>query len=339
MRRGGLLALVFPLLAGPLAGCLQNDAGTGEAGTGEQWLFTADGEGLRPAPTTPSIGRTEKGPRTVYDFDLISLVQPDQAFLALVQALGPVDGELDADKDITIQGQRVGLGEDGSGADFCLFEMGEVDVPGEGYIERAKGRDIVIPDPEYGERQFVWSRMGGSSSVLVSSYGVGGGFSLRFSLEPAQWLLLGAAQSGVSPTEFNDGENQWAARLEVNGPIRVILLPAPMFLCGVGLARFGGTHTPMSHSGGALAVEGVYGTTADFSANELPVDVLANEATLRFLDQEIPLSSLSHEWHFSYQPGVAALDVSQWTGQPSWMLAGLSIPVPAPGCPDACPPG
>lgn len=330
------LATAILLLA---AGCLGPGDGPEPLRDATAGVYQADERGLTP------LSREEFGVSSVDPFvatvDLIPFLAQDTAILLLYQALDAQVLELDVDQSVEIEPDRAGTDE-GEGSSFCLFGMLEANVPGDAYIERAAGREAPMEETGY-DRDFVWTSMGGSDGglpvSLFGSFGFGGGRSMTAVMERGDWVLAATAQSGVDATDLNNGENRMQTNFTADGAGRLVVLPTVPFFCGSGFARFGGTTAGGVAIGGHLATSGPFGTTAAFSPDSLlPEDLADNRATLTFLDESMPLTDLTSEWRFAYQAGDAELEVGQWTGSPTWLLAGFSIPVPAPGCPDHCPP-
>lgn len=318
-------------------GCLSNDSA--DEGRGGTNLYLADEDGLRPAPNLPGVVLESMPTETRYKIDFMSLVEPDSVVLFLLQALQDQTVHVDVNQSFEFQRESpASVSESQRTGDFCVFGMNEAYVPGDAYLQRALGASAAMEETGY-DRRFIWELMHGDRRLFLGSVGTIGGSGLAALMEAGDWLLLAAGQSGLEPLDFNDGQNTWTMEVAADAESRLIKIPAARFLCGLGLARFGGSGAPLVHAGGALSAEDRYGSTAVFASDALlPLNLLRNEATMRFQNDEVPLHDLSKEWRFAYQPAPAAIEVASWVGEPEWLLAGLSIPVPAPGCPWACPP-
>jgi hypothetical protein len=320
-----------------LAGCLGQQPDDADAAS-PSGLFVADEDGLRATGPLPGFA-IESPVLFKATVDLMGYIEPDSAIILLYQALEPQTVDLGIEQSVLVEvGPDLGLAESSRDGDFCVFSMLEVLVPGDAYLARATGQEGHMEEIGY-DRQFYWQKMAGSKSLVFGDVGSSGSPSLSAELSAGEWALFVGAQSGISATEFNDGENELDLTVDSDGAGRLVLLRTPTtFLCGIGFGRFGGTSAGSVYSGGALATEGRYGTTATFSADSLAVNLVENRATLTFLEDTIPVTDLSSEWRFAYEAGPAALEIDHWEGEPTWLLAGLSIPVPGPGCPDHCPP-
>jgi hypothetical protein len=330
----GLVALVAA------AGCLGGTAlEPEEAPVPPPLAFLADEEGIRPAPTMPGVtfSAVEGGVSATFDF--MAMAEPDLATLWLYQASANQSIHAESDMSVLVDARGVPGAEAGGQQDFCLFNMAEVYPPGDAYLGRALGDEAPLPeqDPLADDRRYHWSLGSGKPGILVVSIGIGQSSSIDAPLGAGQWFLVAFAESGIDYTDLNDGENSWGMTFESDGPGRFIRIPSTPFLCGVGFARSGGVGDELAYSGGRMDAQGRYGTTAAFGATALPLQLTTNEATMLYRGEEIPLGDASHEWRTSYAPEASSIQVAQWVGDPRWLLAGLSIPVPAPGCPPGCP--
>ena len=331
--------LALAMVAIALAGCLSEPTSTATAAMAG--LFEVDGDGLRPT-ALPGVQLNSTDPFDA-SIDSMAFAEEDSITLFLYQALEDQTLLIRSERDAEVRiGPDPGVDENRDGNDFCLFSMFELNAPGDDYIARAQGQPRQMVETAY-DREFHWSRQSfGGSSLIPSTVG-GSGSSADYDgpVAAGEWVLVVSGQSGVDMARYNDGENFDRLHVQADGPGRLVLLPHASFFCGNGFSRFGGTTTPVATIGGALATSGPYGTTAAFSASEqlMPTAVVENRGELGFLDEAIPVGALSSEWRFAYEQGDASLSIEQWTGGALWLLAGMSLPVPAPGCPDHCPPG
>lgn len=324
-----ILALVV------LAGCAGEPAATSTDGaeetptTGPPGIFIAHDGGIDPADDLPGlVAEPDKGH---YAIDMMQFIQRDLAFVMLIQALADLNMRSEQDSTISVPGiPQPGEGRDSK--DFCIFGMQEILVPGEAYLERAQGRTAAIPDPEQGSRSYGWVLW--TAPELPITFGFGTGTSLGATLDAGDWMLLAGAQSGIAEADFHVDTNKWAVDIQVDGPVRVIMMPATTFMCGNGFTRSpAAAGSAPFHIGGSLAVQDRYGSTAMFAANTLeqlePAYVTAsNEATLAFRNETIQLDALSNVWRASYDPAQASITNTRWLGAPGWLLTGLSIPHP-----------
>lgn len=331
------IALV--VVAAALAGCGSEPPGPKPATIAG--LFEADGDGLRSAALLGvQLNSTDPFNAAI---DYMALAEEDSITLFLYQALEDQHLSLRGERDAEVPiGPDPAAGENRDGNDFCMFSMFELHVPGDDYIARAEGQPRPMVETGY-DREFRWSRQnfGGSSLIPATVGGSGNSAHYDGPVAAGEWVMILSGQSGVSMARYNDGENFDRVHLLADGAGRLVRIPNASFFCGNGFSRFGGTTTPFATVGGALATSGPYGTTSAFFAAEQPFPraLLENRGELGFLDESIPVGALSSEWRFAYQEGSASLEIEQWSGSALWLLAGMSLPVPAPGCPNHCPPG
>lgn len=324
------LLVVIPLLGG----CLGGNESTTRMDGRLAGVFVVDGETLRREDSAPWVRReagTDGWNTTTIDW--MALQETDRLSLILVQALDDVDVDLDSDRSVTYSPNPVG-GEGNTASDFCIFELMDTSPPGEAFLARAAGKTNVIPDESFTDRNTTWIRFGGSG-IPLTDFGLSGGSSLAGKLDALDWVGFGAATSGIPPSQLQQDDQEWTLTVRANGPTRVLVLPAAIFLCGAGFSRFGGTDVPpgLAYRGGQLDVLDRFGLTVAFESdarlvNGVPVSLTGSSGALQFGEERVPLADNSNVWRTTFQPLLGSIAIDQWIGNPFWWLVGYSIPHP-----------
>lgn len=324
--------LVVAVLAS--AGCLQTFDGDGGHDLADAGVFVVEGGAIRRSDDAPWVeyGKDLSGDNTT-TLDWVQLLEPDRLHVILVQALQDIKIDIDVERRILYSPDPIG-GEGGTASDFCLFEMQEHGLAGDALLDRALGKDVKIPDRNFADRNASWMRFGGSG-IIPTDYGLFGGSGLGGHLDQGTWLAFSVGSSGIPATQLRGDEQSWTVTIGADGPVRILVLPPALFLCGAGFSRFGGTTVPpgVAYRGGERDVQDLYGITVSFDSDAqviegVPVALTGSAGALRFGDERVQLTDSSNVWRTTYQPLVGSIQVEQWVGNPFWWIVGYPIPHP-----------